>query len=363
MGISAVILAAGMASRMGTQKQLLQLGTKTLLEHVLWNVEASHVSEIIVVLGSAAETVRAQIAPASKVRIVVNEDFQSGMGSSLQRGLSEISVESAAVLVVLADQPLVKPATINLLIDEYQRHKSQILIPLYRGFRGNPVLLDRSVFPEVMGLSGDIGCRAIFGDHLENIRKIAVDDAGVLLDADRPEDLAELERIYAAGEFALPVMERAEAFDASRPEVLIVGRESVARAIAKFARLLDWQVTMVDPLLKFADMPEACAILRELDFTKLPPAERRFCVVASMGRFDEEAIEQALAVDIPYIALVANKKRSQEVLQSLGLRGFFADRLAGVRTKPGLSIGAQTPAEIALSIVAEVVKEMRQPPG
>ena len=79
-----------------------------------------------------------------------------------------------------------------------------------------------------------------------------------------------------------------------------------------------------------------------------------------MGRFDEEALEQALGAAIPYIALVANKKRSQEVLQSLGLGGLSASEMARVRTKPGISIGAQTPTEIALSIMAEIVAEMRQ---
>ena len=344
---------------MGSPKQLLRLGQKTLLEHAIDHVQSSQVDEIIVVLGSAAETIRSRISTAPNIRIVLNEDFQSGMGSSLKRGLAEISPASRATLVVLGDQPMVKSETLNRLMDEYRRHKPQILIPLYRGFRGNPVLLDRSVFPEIAGLSGDTGCRAIFGDHLENIRKFEVDDAGVLLDADRPEDLAELERTYATGQFDLPVLEMVKTSEGGQPEVVIVGRESIATALVRIAHLLDWRVTVVDPLLTSKEMPEASAILRVMDFTKLPAAERRFCVVASMGRFDEEAIEQALAVDIPYIALVANKKRSHEVLQSLRLRGFFADRLAGVRTKPGLSIGAQTPPEIALSIMAEIVGELR----
>ena len=80
-----------------------------------------------------------------------------------------------------------------------------------------------------------------------------------------------------------------------------------------------------------------------------------------MGRFDEEAIEQAIGAAIPYIALVANKKRSQEVLQSLGLKGHSTEQLGLVRTKPGISIAAQTPAEIALSIMAEIVQQLRQP--
>jgi molybdenum cofactor cytidylyltransferase len=360
VSVSAIILAAGSSSRMGSQKQLLRLGAKTLLEHTLESVRASQVREIVVVLGSAAEAIRPHIPADEIMRVVVNDGFQAGMGSSLQRGLAELSPQACATLVVLADQPLVKPATLNRLIDDYLENKPQILIPLYRGFRGNPVLLDRSVFPEIAALHGDTGCRAIFGDHLDNIRKIAVDDAGILLDADRPQDLYLLRKIYERGLFDLPEMETAASDLAPAPELVLVGREGGAVALAKFARLLEFRVTVVDPLLTFGEMPEATTILRVMDFAQLPMANQRFCVVASMGRFDEEAIEQAISATIPYIALVANKRRSQEVLLSLGLRGLTTEQLAHVRTKPGISIGAQTSAEIALSIMAEIVGQARQ---
>jgi molybdenum cofactor cytidylyltransferase len=358
--VSAIILAAGSSSRMGSPKQLLRLGSKTLLEHTLESVQASQVREIVVVLGAAADAIRTQVQPADNLRVVVNDAFQTGMGGSLQRGLAEFDSQSSATLVVLADQPLVTPATLNRLIADYLQHKPQILIPLYRGFRGNPVLLDRSVFPEMAALNGDTGCRAIFGDHLENIRKVEVDDPGILLDADKPQDLDRLRQIYAHGSFEIPLLETTPANLEQKPELVLVGHEGVAAALAKFARLVDFRVTVVDPLLSFADMPEASAILRAMDFAQLPAADRRFCVVASMGRFDEEALEQAVGANIPYIALVANKKRSQEVLNGLELNGLTTEQLGRVRTKPGLFIGAQTPAEIALSIMAEIVSQVRQ---
>jgi molybdenum cofactor cytidylyltransferase len=358
--VSAIVLAAGSASRMGSQKQLLRLGAKTLLEHTLASVRASQVGEIVVVLGAAAEAVRPFVPVDKNVRVVVNEDFQAGMGRSLQRGLAELNPGASATLVVLADQPLVRAATLDRLIEEYGRHKPQILIPLFRGFRGNPVLLDRSVFPEIAALEGDTGCRAIFGDHLEKIRKVEVDDAGILLDADRPRDWEQLRDIYEAGSFTMRAMEMAPGHVAAEVELVLVGREGVAVALAKLGRLLDFGVTVVDPLLTFEDLPEATTILRVMDFRLLEGAARRFCVVASMGRFDEEGIEQAIAAGIPYIALVANKKRSQEVLQSLGLNGLRAEQLEVVRTKPGIAIAAQRPAEIALSIAAEIVQELRR---
>jgi xanthine dehydrogenase accessory factor len=179
-----------------------------------------------------------------------------------------------------------------------------------------------------------------------------------VLDADRPQDLEILRTVHQTAQLNLPLSETHTA--GKEAEIIVVGRESVATAVVKFASLLGYSITLVDPLLTFAEMPEATAILRVLNLANLPPTNlRRFCVVASMGRFDEEAIEQAVNAGILYIALVANKQRSREVLASLGLRGLQSEQLNAVKAKPGLPIGAQGPAEIALSIMAEIVKELR----
>ncbi len=317
--VAAIVLAAGKSSRMGSQKQLLRLGEKTLLEHTIGNVRAAGVSEIILVLGFAAETIQQQLQ-ARDIRIVVNDAFESGMGTSLQRGIDALSRHVSAVLIALADQPLVKAKTMGELIRQYRQHKPQILIPTYRGFRGNPVLIDRSVFPEIAGLNGDTGCRAIFGDHLENILKTPVNDIGVLLDVDRKEDLALVREAHERGDYSIGVSEGA-AVDAAKSELVIIGREALAVALAKFARLLQFSVTIVDPLLELRDFPDVDRILRVLDFSELPANPRRAIVVASQGRFDEEAVEQAILSGAAYIALVANKRRFQEVRRSLELNG------------------------------------------
>ncbi len=149
---------------MGTVKQVLHLDGRPLLQHVLDNVRASEVEEIVLVLGFAAEAIQREIE-TENVRVVINRNYQQGMGTSLRAGLSAVDPQAGAALIVLADQPFVRSATLDQLIAEHQRSKAQIVIPTYRGFRGNPVLLDRSVFPEVMALDADVGCRAIFGDR------------------------------------------------------------------------------------------------------------------------------------------------------------------------------------------------------
>lgn len=365
--IGAVILAAGMSSRMGKAKQLLRLGEHTLLEQVVENVRGSRVDEIIVVLGHAAETIKAGVS-IQGLKFVINEAYQQGMGTSLRTGLAALPAGVVAALVVLADQPFVRPATLDLLIDQYRQSNAQILIPLYRGFRGNPVLLDRSVFPEVMALSGDIGCRAIFGNHLEGIVKVPVEDVGILLDVDSKEDFERLQHFGQGPGDERMLLEAADlqgreisgTGDLLRGrELIIVGKEPVAIALAKFGKLLGFTVTVVDPLLKISDVPEADQLLNSLDFSHLPPASARYVVVASRGKFDEEAVEQALHANSDYVALVANKKRAQEIHRSLELRGEPPEKLAKVRAPAGLDIGAETPEEIALSIMAEIVSQRR----
>src|SRR5258707_3101691 len=147
-GVSAVVLAAGASRRMGTPKQLLRIGGETILERTLRNVRASNVSEIVLVLGHAADSVEKTIATEG-LKVVRNPDYQQGMGTSLRAGLAAVDVDANAALIVLADQPWVDPKTLDRLIACHQERKPQIIVPTYRGFRGNPVLLDRSVFAEV----------------------------------------------------------------------------------------------------------------------------------------------------------------------------------------------------------------------
>jgi molybdenum cofactor cytidylyltransferase len=200
--VGAVILAAGRSTRMGEAKQLLRLGKSTVLEQTLDSVLRAGVDDIVLVLGSSAETIRQQL-PASTLealKVVVNEAYGQGMASSLREGLSALDPQIDAALVVLADQPFVRLQTFGQIVEGYRRSEAQIVIPTYKGSRGNPVLLDRSVFPEIMVLEGDIGCRAIFGRHLKETIRVEVDDVGILLDIDSRSDYERLQRFGQPGE-------------------------------------------------------------------------------------------------------------------------------------------------------------------
>ncbi|HXG59622.1 MAG TPA: nucleotidyltransferase family protein [Thermoanaerobaculia bacterium] len=185
--ISAIVLAAGESRRLGVCKQLARIGGKELLGHALDALRASMVDDVVVVLGAHAAEIRSRVH-FDRERVVLNPRYAAGMSTSLHAGLGAIDAEAA--LIVLADQPFVSPRTIDRLIDEYRRSRALVVIPTCNGVRGNPVLVDRALFAEMMEIRGDTGCRAIFGEHAESIVEVAVDDRGVITDIDTEEDLA-----------------------------------------------------------------------------------------------------------------------------------------------------------------------------
>jgi molybdenum cofactor cytidylyltransferase len=190
--ISAIVLAAGESTRFGECKQLARIGDKALLEHTLQHLRASRIDEIAVILGAHAEAIKTHVR-FDRERVIVNPHYAEGISTSIQAGLRAINGKAA--LVVLGDQPFVRPETLDLLIAEYERSRSKIVIPTYDGVRGNPVLVDRSLFAEMMNLRGDVGFRVIFSDHADAILKVPVDDRGVVTDIDTPADLSTAPRV------------------------------------------------------------------------------------------------------------------------------------------------------------------------
>jgi molybdenum cofactor cytidylyltransferase len=367
--VGAVVLAAGSSSRMGQVKQLLPLADSTVLEQTLGNLHTAGVDEIILVLGSSAETIRQRFAGPSmgRLRILVNPDYHQGMATSLRAGLSALDGNMAAALIVLADQPFIQAKTFDQIIDQYRHSEAKIVVPTYKGFRGNPVLLDHSVFEEIMALEGDIGCRAIFGNHLNGIVKAEVTDIGILLDIDSKDDYERLRGFGRSEQEGGLLVESTreprempdsgEQVPASVAELIIVGWSPVAAGLARLGDFLNFSVIIVDPLIRSSDVPTKVRLLNTLDLSLLSSSTDKYIVIASRGKFDEEAIEQSLRIENAYVGLVANRKRSLELLRRLEIKGESAEKLASVRVSAGLEIGARTPEEIALSVVAEIVSE------
>ena len=187
--ISALLLAAGKGERMGGVKQLLTIGGQRMIEATLANLQGSRCDEIIVVLGFAAEEIRPLVEGKERVKVVINPQFEEGMGTSIRQGLQEISPRATGVLIALADQPFISSEVINSLIEGFALRAQGIVLPAYEGRRGHPVILDRKKYEgELRALQGDVGARGIVYSHPEDVLEVAVASKGVLIDIDAPED-------------------------------------------------------------------------------------------------------------------------------------------------------------------------------
>jgi molybdenum cofactor cytidylyltransferase len=187
--IAAVVLAAGLARRMGRQKLLLQLQGKAV---VRWAVERiiAHVEDVVVVTGTDDAAIRQALA-GLEVRFVVNPRPQDGQGSSIAIGIGALKPWTSAALIALGDQPRTPDAVVGALLDAFQRSGKVIVAPVYRGVQGTPVVFSSEVFSELRALGGDAGARAVVTARPERVELVAVDLA-MPPDVDTPEDYAKL---------------------------------------------------------------------------------------------------------------------------------------------------------------------------
>ena len=185
--ICAVVLAAGLSRRMGVQKLLLPFGGKTVIVHIVDQLLASNVDEIHVVVGHKAESISAELSCRS-IYIVNNPNYKSGMLSSVRCGLQNLSENCRAVLVVLGDQPSITTELIDQMLQTFATTEKSILVPLYQGKRGHPILFSTQYRDEILTQYGDVGLRGVLHCHPDDIHELVVSDASVLCDMDYPED-------------------------------------------------------------------------------------------------------------------------------------------------------------------------------
>lgn len=192
--IGAIILAAGEGARFRAaggegSKLLAHYQGKALVRHVAEAALSAGLAGVIAVTGHEASAIRA-VLNGLPITFVANEDYASGMGSSLRMGFAARPATWKAAVILLGDMPLVDAALIGQVADAYTENVSAV-VPTIEGVRGNPVLLSARLTPEIAALSGDMGARQILRGR-EDVRDLPVTSAAARLDIDTPEALKQL---------------------------------------------------------------------------------------------------------------------------------------------------------------------------
>ena len=185
--ICAIVLAAGSSRRMGVQKLLLPFGGKTVITHIIDQLLESSIDHVHVVVGHQAERIRREISDRP-VSIVTNAHYTSGMLSSVRCGLRNLPAQCRVVLVALGDQPSIRSALINRMLRSFATCKKNILVPLYKGKRGHPILFSITYRDAILTHYEEVGLRGLLHAHPDDVCELTVSTSSVLSDMDYPED-------------------------------------------------------------------------------------------------------------------------------------------------------------------------------
>jgi molybdenum cofactor cytidylyltransferase len=190
--LSAIILAAGLSSRMGELKATLPLGSGTVLEQCIGLFRDYGIEDLIVVIGHRSEETGV-IAERAGARLVHNPEFASGMYSSIRTGVRHLAERSNGFFLLPVDIPLVRPGTVRLLARSFTTPPFQITYPTFDGKRGHPPLIAGDMISTIIGNEHPAGGLRSLLTKVENnqpqrVVEVTVPDANILFDMDTPED-------------------------------------------------------------------------------------------------------------------------------------------------------------------------------
>ncbi|HEY3992057.1 MAG TPA: nucleotidyltransferase family protein [Ktedonobacteraceae bacterium] len=191
---AAIILAAGTSSRMGSErnKLLLPLHHRPVLAHVIEAVLGSRARPIVLVLGHEAEEIKIHLQQdlsENPIQVVENSAYALGQSTSMQAGLHTLLALTPAdhlnsVIFLLGDQPMITSHMINELIELKEQSGKRIVLPLYQGQRGNPVIFSLDLAPELLQVNGDEGGRSVLKRHPNDIATLEMGEEAANFDVD-----------------------------------------------------------------------------------------------------------------------------------------------------------------------------------
>jgi len=199
--ISAILLAAGESLRMkGSNKLSKEIDDVPIIKYAVKNILGSSIDELIIVLGHEKSIIENIIEKNKKIKFIYNENYKSGMASSIKKGLNNISKNSEAFFICLGDMPNVNQNIYNKLIKSRYNYnkklssekKKEIIVPTFEKKNGNPILFSKFMTKQVLNIDGDVGAKEILELNKNKILYVPIKNSGITLDFDTEEDFIPL---------------------------------------------------------------------------------------------------------------------------------------------------------------------------
>ena len=186
--VSAIILSAGSSHRMGQPKALLRINKMTFIHHIIECVESAGLQNNVIVLGFEPKKIQHSLVDFSGT-VIVNDQWEQGQLTSIIAGINSItSKKCIGAMICPVDHPCITSELVKKLFEVSLQHKGMIIIPVYQGKRGHPVIVPSELFSEICSASLQVGLRQVIHAHEQEIITVPTDEQGILVNIDTPED-------------------------------------------------------------------------------------------------------------------------------------------------------------------------------
>ena len=184
--LAAVILSGGSSSRMGSPKALLAYQGRPFLEHLLEITTHPKIGARRIVLGAHAEPIAKEVH-LSADEIVINEEWEKGQLSSIHAAMRSLPAGTDGFLLCLIDHPLISRALVDELIDKFYEQRASIVLPVYGGRRGHPVIFAAALYEELLRAPMEKGARTVVWAHAGEVLEVRTNEEGCVLNLNDPE--------------------------------------------------------------------------------------------------------------------------------------------------------------------------------